>query len=179
MKSKVALAIVAMSMGLSAGLPASTAWAQESTNRVAAETAWSVFVEDNPKECWVVSTPKETVNTKNGRPVAVNRGKILLMVSYRPDQNVKGEVYFTGGYPFKEGSTVKLTIGNQNFDLFTRGEDSWPATPADDAKIVTAMKRGAQAVVVGMSRRGTRTEDTFSLLGFTAAIEEAEKRCGG
>ena len=41
--------------------------AQESTNRVAANTDWSVFVE--AKECWGVSTPKETVNTKDGKAI--------------------------------------------------------------------------------------------------------------
>jgi hypothetical protein len=40
------------------------------------------------------------------------------------------------------------------------------------------MKRGAEAVVTGVSGRGTTTIDTFSLLGFTAAIEDAETRCG-
>ncbi|HGG06510.1 MAG TPA: hypothetical protein ENK28_13710 [Aliiroseovarius sp.] len=157
---------------------ASGLMAQDSTNRVAANTAWSVFVENSPKECWVVSAPKETVNTKNGRTVAVNRGTILMMVTYRPDQNVAGEVYFTGGYPFANGSNVTVTISGNTFQLFTQGEDAWPATPADDARIIAAMKRGADAVVVGMSARGTRTQDTFSLLGFTAAVEDAAKRCG-
>jgi hypothetical protein len=41
------------------------------------------------------------------------------------------------------------------------------------------MKRGADATLVGKSSRGTQTKDTFSLLGFTAAVEDAEKRCGG
>lgn len=154
------------------------AFAQDSTNRVAANTAWSVFVETDPKECWAVSTPAESVNTKNERPVAVNRGTILMMVSYRPDQSVTGEVYFTGGYPFADGSAVELTISGTSFQLFTQGQDSWPATAGDDARIITAMKRGAEAVLVANSSRGTHTEDTFSLLGFTAAVEEAATRCG-
>ncbi|HHB81574.1 MAG TPA: hypothetical protein ENK83_07525 [Aliiroseovarius sp.] len=155
------------------------AHAQDSTNRVAANTAWSVFVEESPKECWVVSAPTETINTKNGRAVAVRRGHILFMVSWRPEKGVKGEVYFTGGYPFANKSKVRLTIGSDAFDLFTQGEDAWPATKDDDAKIIAAMKRGADAVLVASSARGTRTEDHFSLLGFTAAVEEAAKRCGG
>ena len=57
---------------------------EESSNRVAAKTDWSVFVEDDPKECWGVSAPKETVNTRDGREVAVRRGEILLMVFNRP-----------------------------------------------------------------------------------------------
>ena len=32
-------------------------------------------------------------------------------------------------------------------------------------------------IVKGRSGRGNVTTDTFSLLGFSAAVEEAEKRC--
>lgn len=164
------LGIIALS------LTATTAVAQESTNRVAANTDWSVFVDGDPKECWSVSKPKQTVNTKNGRSVAVKRGDILFFVSYRSG-NPTGEVSFTGGYPFAGGSTVKLTIGSDTFDLFTDGEWAWSAGPDADAKIVAAMKNGANAVLVGNSSRGTRTEDTFSLMGFTAAVEDAGARC--
>ena len=152
---------------------------EQSTNRVAAKTDWSVFVEDNPTECWGVSTPKETVNSRDGRVVAVNRGQTLLMVFYRPSAGAKGQVAFTGGYPFASGSTVTMEISGTSFELFTEGEWAWPATTDDDAKIITAMKRGANAVLSGRSGRGTNTKDTFSLLGFTAAVEDAAKRCGG
>lgn len=156
------------------------ALAQEtSTNRVAAETDWSVFVEDDPTECWSVSSPKETVNTRDNRVVSVRRGDILLFVTFRPGASVQGEVSFTGGYPFAGGSTVTLSISGNTFELFTEGEWAWPASAADDARITTAMKRGAEAKLRARSSRGTVTEDTFSLLGFTAALEEASKRCGG
>jgi len=172
--SKIALGVGALSLMVGA------ASAQDqSTNRVAAKTDWSVFVEDNPTECWGVATPKETVNTREGRVVAATRGQILLMVFYRPSANAKGQVAFTGGYPFRSGSTVNVNISGNEFELFTDGEWAWPSTVADDAKIVTAMKRGAEAVVTGISSRGTTTKDTFSLLGFTAAVEDAEGRCGG
>ncbi|MAM24412.1 MAG: hypothetical protein CML55_03380 [Rhodobacteraceae bacterium] len=164
---------------IGAAMVAGSAFAQEqSTNRVAAKTDWSVFVEDNPTECWGVSTPKETVNSKDGRVVAVNRGQTLLMVFYRPSAGAKGQVAFTGGYPFASGSTVNMDISGTTFELFTEGEWAWPATTEDDNKIITAMKRGADAVLTGLSGRGTQTKDTFSLLGFTAAVEDAAKRCG-
>ncbi|QUJ76259.1 hypothetical protein KDD17_15350 [Sulfitobacter albidus] len=163
-----------------AGLLAAPLAAQDqSTNRVAAKTDWSVFVEDNPTECWGVSTPKESVNSRDGRVVAVNRGQTLLMVFYRPSAGANGQVAFTGGYPFASGSTVTVDIGGTSFDMFTEGEWAWPATTADDSKLIAAMKRGADAKVTGVSGRGTKTEDTFSLLGFTAAVEDAAKRCGG
>lgn len=157
---------------------ATTAFAQEqSTNRVNAVTDWSVFVEQDPTQCWVVSSPKETVNTKDGRVVAVNRGDILMFVSYWPGAGKLGEVSFTSGYPFGEGSTVTLDISGTKFELFTTGETAWAATPEDDNRIISAMKRGADAVMSGQSSRGTNTKDSFSLLGFTAALEDAEKRC--
>ena len=161
-----------------AGL-ATTAGAQQSqsSNRVAAETDWSVFVEGDPKECWSVSAPKKTVNTRDGRVVSVRRSDILLMVFYRPGAKIKGQITFTGGYPFAKGSTVNLDVSGTQFELFTEGEWAWSATGADDAKIITAMKRGAEATLTARSGRGTQTKDTFSLSGFTAAIEDAEKRC--
>ncbi|ASP19938.1 invasion associated locus B (IalB) protein [Antarctobacter heliothermus] len=159
-------------------LSASAAGAQDSsTARVDAMTDWSVFEEASPRECWAVTTYKESVNTKDGRVVAVTRGEILLMVFYRPEAGVKGQVAFTGGYPFAPGSTVNIAIGETEFELYTEGEWAWPATPQDDVKLITAMKRGADAVVTAVSSRGTETKDTFSLLGFTAAIEDADKRC--
>lgn len=168
-----------LSLALGLALAGSGVAAQEqSTNRVAAKTDWSVFVEDNPTECWGVSTPKETVNSRDGRVVAVNRGQTLLMVFYRPSAGAKGQVAFTGGYPFASGSTVRMEISGNSFELFTEGEWAWPATTDDDARIITAMKRGANAVLSGISGRGTNTKDTFSLLGFTAAVEDAAKRCG-
>ncbi|WP_305970178.1 MULTISPECIES: invasion associated locus B family protein [unclassified Mameliella] len=159
-------------------LSAAAAGAQDSsTARVDAMTDWSVFEEETPRECWAVTTYKESVNTKDGRVVAVTRGEILLMVFFRPEAGVSGQVAFTGGYPFADGSTVNVVIGDSEFELYTEGEWAWPATPQDDTRIITAMKRGADAVITAVSSRGTTTKDTFSLLGFTAAFEDAEARC--
>jgi hypothetical protein len=161
-------------VGAGTALPAA---AQESTNRVAAETDWSVFVEESPRACWSVSSPKETVNTRAGQAVQVRRGDILLFVTYRPNDGVNGEISFTGGYPFAPDSTVSVEVGNQTFQLFTSGDWAWPANPEDDSRLMAAMRAGAEAVVTGRSARGTTTQDTFSLFGFTAATEEAARRC--
>ena len=158
-------------------LGASAAIAQESTNRVATKTDWSVFIEDSPKECWGVSKPKETVNSRNGQPVSVRRGDILLFVTFRPGAGANGEISFTGGYPFANGSTVKLNIDGKDYDLFTDGEGAWPGSAAADSELLAAMKRGSTAILTAQSGRGTQTKDTFSLRGFTAAMEEAEARC--
>lgn len=174
MTSPIARATSAFLLALT--MMATGAPAQVSTNRVAANTDWSVFVEDNPKECWGVTAPKETVNTKDGKAVSVRRGDILLFVTYRPGA-AAGEVSFTGGYPFAGGSTVSLDIGDTTFDLFAEGEWAWSGSKEDDAKIVAALKAGTTATLTARSSRGTQTKDTFSLLGVSAALDEAAKRC--
>ena len=162
-------------------IAATGSFAQESTNQVAVMTDWSVFTEPpagTPKECWAVTAPKETVNSKDGQAVSVRRGDILLFVTYRPG-SAEGEVSFTGGYPFASGSTVALDIGGTTFDLFTEGEWAWSGSKEDDAKITAALKAGSSAVLSARSGRGTQTKDTFSLLGVSAALDEAAKRCAG
>lgn len=156
---------------------AGAAMAQDtSTNRVTAVTDWSVFVEGN--DCWAVSSPKETVNTDDkGRPKAVRRGDVLLFVTFRKGGNSTGEVSFTGGYPFAGSSNVTLDIGGTVYNLFTDGEWAWSGGAEDDAKIIASMKSGASAVLKAHSSRGTNTADTFSLLGLTAALDDAAKRC--
>lgn len=160
-----------------AAMAATGAAAQESENRVAVETAWSVFVDGDPQECWAVSAPAETVNTRDGRPVTVRRGDILLFATYRDGQGDRAEISFTGGYPFRAESTVKVEIGDNEFQLFTDGNWAWAGSPEDDARLFQAMRRGREAVITGVSSRGTTTQDTFNLFGFTAATEEAERRC--
>jgi len=157
-------------------LAGGAALAQESTNRVAADTAWSVFVEDDPKECWAVSAPRETVNTRGGEPVQVRRGDILLFATYRPGSETP-EISFTGGYPFAPDSTVGLTVGDTEYQLFVNGEWAWSGAPEEDARILATLRAGSEAVLSARSARGTDTRDTFSLFGFTAATEEAQRLC--
>jgi hypothetical protein len=167
---------IAFALGVCASGPALA----QSAERVAAHTDWSVFVASDPKECYIVSPPKSSAARRDGQAADVQRGDIRLFVAFRPGENVSNEVSFTGGYPFREGSPVTLSIGSTSFTLGPGRGDSgeWAWTdPADDARVVAAMRRGANAKVTGISTRGTETEDTFSLAGFTAAVEDAEARC--
>ena len=157
------------------GIATFGALAQESTNNVAVKTDWNVFTEASPKECWGVSVPKETVNTRDGKPAQAQRSAIQLFVTYRPGKG--GEVSFTGGYPFAPGSTVSVDVDGAKFELFTDGEWAWTGGAQEDTALLTAMKRGTNAVLSARSGKGTQTKDTFSLRGFTAAVNEAESRC--
>jgi len=161
-----------------AALLALPALAETSTNRVATNTAWSTFVDGTPKQCWSVSAPTETVNTRNGKAVSVSRGDIRLFITYRA--GTKGEISFSGGYPFAPGSKVSLDVGGTAFDLYPDASTkdwAWSGSPDDDARIIAALKAGSSATVTAHSAKGTQTKDTFSLSGFSAAVDEAAKQC--
>ncbi|MEM7683629.1 MAG: invasion associated locus B family protein [Pseudomonadota bacterium] len=153
-----------------------TAMAQK---RVEAHKAWSVFeaTTDGSKVCWIVSTPTKWNATRDGKEVQVNRGDIFLMVSVRPKENVKNEVSFLAGYPFKGGTNVDVSVGSRNYTMFTDGENAWTRSSGDDDTLTGAFRRGSTATIKGTSARGTTTRDTFSLSGFTAAIKSATALC--
>lgn len=167
---------IAVALGLCAAGPALA----QSAERVATFTDWSVFVANSPKECYIVAPPKSSVAKRDGKPTDVQRGDIRLFVSFRPGENVSNEVSFTGGYPFKEGSPIKLNVQGTTFTLSPgkgdAGEWAW-TNPSDDSKAVAALRKGSTATLSATSARGTSTEDTFSLAGFTAAVEDAQSRC--
>lgn len=153
--------------------------AQQEFERAGAQRDWSVFASGEGEErvCWIVTKPKSWRAERDGRRVDVNRGDIYLMVATRPAQGVDNEVSWVAGYPIRENGSVRLDIGGDSFALFARGENAWPENPSVDDRVVQAMRAGVEAVASGVSTRGTTTVDTFSLLGFTAALDEAQRLC--
>ena len=146
---------------------------------VASFQDWGVYTSKDPKLCWLSSTASKVENTRNGKPaVNVTRGDIFLFITYLPSKNILGEVSFAGGYPFKAEQMVELQIGSAKYDLIPEGNYAWPANQKIDTKIRVSMTRGSTAVVRAESIRGTKTKDTFSLRGFTAALKATKSRCG-
>jgi Invasion associated locus B (IalB) protein len=105
------------------------------------------------------------------------RGAIYAYVTHRPWDKRLNEVSFSAGYTYKKDSTVQVMIGGQKFTLFTDGETAWSRSAKDDKALVDAMRRGSSMTVTGVSSRGTRTVDSYSLTGFTKAFETIGKAC--
>ena len=61
------------------------------------------------------------------------------------------------------------------FQLFTSGSRAWSFSPSEDEKIVKFLKNSMKMKVVGTSSRGTITNDTFSLVGFSKAYKKLMK----
>jgi len=54
---------------------------------------------------------------------------------------------------------------------------AWLASMDDETGFVAALKKGSKLVVHGTSAKGTKTTDTYSLGGITAAMDAIDKAC--
>jgi hypothetical protein len=127
------------------------------------------------KTCFVMAHPKSSV------PTNVKRDPIGFLVSDWPGRKVSGEPEVVAGYPYKDGSTVTATIGTASFTFFTKNDgtagSAWMKDPAEEARLITAMKGGSSMTVSGTSRRGTLTRDTYSLAGVSDALTKIHTAC--
>ena len=155
---------------LSAGL----AHADNEPKQIGTFDDWKAYSYDaaDSKVCYVSSIPKAT------DPKGVKRDPAFFLVTNMPGRKppVKGEVSTIIGYPFKEGEPVKLTIDDNSYDMFSKGDTAWVDT-GSDKKIVAAMKNGKSLKVKGTSWRGKTTEDTYALQGISAALAAIDKVC--
>jgi invasion protein IalB len=136
---------------------------------------WSAFSEkENGKPlCYMASLPKKAEGATG------KRGDAYMMVTHRPAEKTTGEVSVRAGYTYKEGTEVEVRVGGgQPIMLFTDQGFAWTREAKTDQALIAAMKAGASLTVKGTSSRGTQTTDTYSLKGFTAALEAINKACG-
>ena len=148
--------------------------AEGEPQQIGAFDDWLAYSYDasDSKVCYVSSTPKSS------EPKNAKRDPAFFLVTHMPGRKppVRGEVSTIIGYPFKEGEPVKLTIDDDSFQMFSKGDTAWVDT-GSDKKIVAAMKGGKTLKVKGTSWRGRTTEDTYSLQGISAALAAIDKAC--
>ena len=151
--------------------------AQSKTLILGEERDWIAYRADesDKRTCFISSEPKES----KGNYKKENRGDVRIYVTHGPTIDITNEVSVKAGYDHKQQSSVTYIIdGKKKFALFTLKDRAWAETPELDAKIVSAMRSGNKLVVKGISSRGTETEDTYSLFGFTASLKLIDRACG-
>ncbi|WP_109051843.1 invasion associated locus B family protein [Azospirillum sp. TSA6c] len=134
---------------------------------------WNAFLfeEKGQKVCYISSQPKKS------EPKA-KRGDIYTLVTHRPAEKALDVVSVIVGYPFKKGSEAEVSIDGKDFKLFTDGETAWARDADADRAVTSALRNGKQMVVKGVSGRGTKTTDTYSLAGVGQAYDAINEACG-
>lgn len=137
---------------------------------------WNAFAfdEGGHKVCYMSSQPKKK------EPATAKRGDIYVLVTHRPGEKSLDVVSFIAGYSFKKESEAVVELGGKAIKLFTDGETAWARDADTDKALVAALKdcKGKPMVMKGVSGRGTKTTDTYSLDGVTEAYNAINAACG-
>jgi hypothetical protein len=125
------------------------------------------------KVCFAIA--KSSVSETD--PPGKSRNPPYLFVATRPGEKVNNEVSVAIGYPFKPASEATVEIGSNSFALYTQQDGAWIKNAGEEANLVSAMRSAQNAVVKGMSAKGTHSTDTFSLRGFGQALDRTGQDC--
>lgn len=163
--------VISALVAVALGLAAASAMAAQQT--LGSFQDWTAFTDGSERRiCYVGSVPKK----KEGNYTV--RGDTYVLATHRPNEKVFGEISVEAGYTYKPGSEVEINIDGQTFKLFTQGGNAWAYDEKADRALVDAMRAGRQMIVKGTSTRGTLTTDTYSLSGFSGALQSIDKACG-
>jgi len=155
-------------------LLAHAAAAAEGPRAIGRHGAWVVFANDGDGggACFAAAQPRSS------EPVMAEREPAFVYVSAWPKEGVRTEISIRGGYRFRPGSVVTVTIGPSNFALFTTDDRAWVSDPTAELKLIDAMKKGPAMRVQGVTAQGTTVRDVYELGGLTQALAAIVRGCG-
>ena len=107
------------------------------------------------KVCFALSKPISAKTEPAGR----KREPAYIFVATRPAENVKNELSVIIGYPFKSTSDATAEIGTAKFAMYTKNGGAWIKNAADEARIIEAMRKGADLTIKGTSGGSMQSTD--------------------
>ena len=128
------------------------------------------FVKDD-EYCYIGSIPIETDLSKEKK-----RDDTYIVV-YTMIGNQDAAIQIDAGYNYKLNKDIIVTIDSTNYKFYTTEDVSDSAWTNDDDKVIFAMKKGLELMISGESSRGTITNDTYTLKGFTSAFNQLAEDC--
>jgi invasion protein IalB len=153
---------------------------------------WKVYhsASGRAKICYLLAEPKTR------EPDEEKRDKAYAFISERPAERVRNEVSFVMGFEVATAADLKdrkhdkkakkadadpaaptVVIGEAEFALAPKGNDLWVKNPAEESQVIDEMRKGSSLVIKAIPKRGRATTDTYSLTGFSQAVDKALKDC--
>jgi invasion protein IalB len=90
---------------------------------------------------------------------------------------VRNEISAIVGYPLRASSDATAEVGSTKFAMYTQNDGAWIKNVAEEARLIDAMRKGAELTIKGTSSRGTQSTDIYSLKGLTQAMDRADQEC--
>ena len=186
-----------------AAKPAPKSGAKEEASKpslVATFGDWNVFVGEVGKGriCYTLAQPKLR------EPTSLTRDPGYAFISDRPSEGVRNEVSFIMGFDVSGGDSAEskpdakpgekpskssakskpsaaaaplALVDQASFEMLPKGGNLWVKNAAKESALITEMRKGAKLVIKAASLRGHQSIDTYTLSGFTQAMDRLQKEC--
>lgn len=155
--------------------PAKTAAAGGQGQALLLETAgkWQAFSsqQGRTKICYALSKAETRI------PANLKDVEGLLFISSRPGEGVRNEISLVMNFDLKEDVEHQAIIGAERFALVAKGQNVWLKNPAEEGRMLDALRKGAGLEIKGTSKRGNATSDKYSLAGISQIVKRAEDAC--
>ena len=130
---------------------------------------WS-FVKDETW-CYIGSLP-----LKSDLPDTKKRGENYILV-YKLIGSDEKIIQIEAGYNYNLSADILVKIDQAEYGFYTTEDSSDTAWTNNDSEVIYALKKGLELILNGESSRGTITNDTYTLKGFTAALNKLNEDC--
>jgi invasion protein IalB len=159
--------------------------AEVKPNLVASFGDWGVYQTPGAKGrvCYTLAQPKDRA------PGELKRDPAYAFISDRPGEGVRNEISFIMGFEVANASDVEsakaktpaktsvASVGDENFELLAKAGNLWVKNAARESLLIDEMRKGAKLQVKAPSKKGNVTTDTYSLTGFSQALDRLQKDC--
>ena len=151
---------------------------------------WGVYHTQAAKGpvCYTLAQPKERA------PADLKRDAAYAFISDRPGEGVRNEVSFIMGFDVADGAAAAdpkkgdpkkkpvdtqavATVGDASFELLAKTSNLWVKNAAEEGQLIDQMRKAGKLQVKAASKKGNVTTDTYSLAGFSQALERVQKDC--
>jgi len=129
---------------------------------------------DGQAICFMESRPTQLSPKPAGRDAA----KVRVTITHRPAKSIRAALVFETGFPLNPDVLAVISIDGNPYAMGTDADGYFYVTkPDDERKLLNAMKSGLKLTAKGVAQDGTPIEDSYSLSGFTAAMNAIDKAC--
>jgi hypothetical protein len=147
---------------------------------------WGVYQTQAAKGrvCYTLAQPKDRA------PADLKRDAAYAFISDRPGEGVRNEISFIMGFDVanspdaapaskKKGADKEAMaiVGDQSFELLAKTSNLWVKNAAKEGQLIDEMRKAGKLQVKAASKKGNLTTDTYSLAGFSQALDRVQKDC--
>jgi hypothetical protein len=147
---------------------------------------WGVYQTQAAKGrvCYTLAQPKDRA------PADLKRDPAYAFISDRPGEGVRNEISFIMGFDVASSpdaaadskkksvdKTAMAIVGDQSFELLAKTSNLWVKNAAKEGQLIDEMRKAGKLMVKAASKKGNMTTDTYSLAGFSQALERVQKDC--